>query len=52
MTRFRTLILLTAVVAGALALSAPSQAALPKLTGTVGPGFTISLTRSARRCSP
>jgi hypothetical protein len=49
LTRFRTLILLTAVVAGALALSAPSQAALPKLTGTVGPGFTITLTRLGKK---
>ena len=49
MNRFRTLILLTAVVAGALALSAPSQAALPKLTGTVGPGFTITMTRLGKK---
>ena len=49
MTRVRTLILLTAVVAGALALSAPSQAALPKLTGTVGPGFTIKLNRLGKK---
>ena len=49
MTRFRTLILLAAVVTGALALSAPSQAALPKLTGTVGPGFTINLTRLGKK---
>jgi plastocyanin len=47
--RFRTLILLAAVIAGALALSAPSQAALPKLTGTVGPGFTITLTRLGKK---
>jgi plastocyanin len=49
LTRFRTLILLTALLAGALALSAPSQAALPKLTGTVGPGFTITLTRLGKK---
>jgi plastocyanin len=47
--RFRTLILLVAVVAGALALSAPSQAAAPKLTGTVGPGFTITLKRLGKK---
>ncbi|MGE5274215.1 MAG: plastocyanin/azurin family copper-binding protein [Verrucomicrobiota bacterium] len=49
MNRFRTLVLLAAVVAGVLALSAPSQAALPKLTGTVGPGFTIKLTRLGKK---
>jgi plastocyanin len=49
LTRFRTLILLAAVVTGALALSAPSQAAVPKLTGTVGPGFTISLKRLGKK---
>ena len=49
MTRFRTLVLLTAVLAGALALSAPSQAAPPKLTGTVGPGFTITMTRLGKK---
>ena len=49
MTRLRTLILLTAVAAGTLALSAPSHAAVPKLTGTVGPGFTIKLTRLGKK---
>jgi plastocyanin len=49
LNRVRTLILLTAVVVGALALSAPSQAAPPKLTGTVGPGFTITLTRQGKK---
>jgi hypothetical protein len=29
----------------ALAATAPAGAALPKLTGTVGPGFTITLKR-------
>jgi plastocyanin len=45
MTRFRTLTLLAAL-AGTLAVVAPSSAstgALPKLTGTVGPGFTITM---------
>jgi hypothetical protein len=47
MTRFRTLALLGAL-AGTLVVVAPSNAsktALPKLTGTVGPGFTISMKR-------
>jgi hypothetical protein len=47
MKRIRTLIPL-AVLAGTLVVVAPSNAssgALPKLTGTVGPGFTISLKR-------
>jgi copper binding plastocyanin/azurin family protein len=52
LTRIRTLILLAAVLAGALALSAPSQAgssmAIPKLTGTVGPGFTITLKKAGK----
>ena len=55
MIRARTLILLAAVVVGALALSAPSQAAAVKqaapvkLTGTVGPGFTITLKRLTKK---
>ena len=49
MTRIRTLILLAAVVTVALALSAPSQAVTPKLTGTVGPGFTITLKRLGKK---
>ena len=47
MTRIRTLTLLAAL-AGTLVVVAPSnasKAALPKLTGTVGPGFTISMKR-------
>ena len=47
MTRIRTLTLLAAL-AGTLvvvAQSNASKAALPKLTGTVGPGFTISMKR-------
>jgi plastocyanin len=47
MARFRTLLLLAAL-GSALAVAAPAGAALPKLTGTVGPGFTISLKRFAR----
>ncbi len=49
MTRIRTLVLLAAVFSGALALSAPSPAAVPKLTGTVGPGFTITLKRGGKK---
>ena len=44
MNRIRTLILLGALGA-ALAVTAPAGAVIPKLTGTVGPGFTISLKR-------
>jgi plastocyanin len=42
-----TLVLLTAVLA--LLAVAPTQAALPKLVGTVGPGFTITLTKSGTK---
>ena len=48
MIRCRTPIML-AVVATALAVAAPSNAALPKLTGTVGPGFTITLTKLGKK---
>ncbi len=41
--------MLLAVVAAALAVAAPSNAALPKLTGTVGPGFTITLTKLGKK---
>jgi hypothetical protein len=44
MSLFRTLTL-TAALVGTLVVVAPSNAALPKLVGTVGPGFTIKLTR-------
>jgi plastocyanin len=44
MLRFRTLLLIPATAA-ALAFSASADAALPKLVGTVGPGFTITLNR-------
>lgn len=47
MIRLRTLTLLAAL-AGALAVAAPSGAAVPKLTGTVGPGFTITLKKAGR----
>jgi len=47
MTRIRTLTLLGALGA-ALAVTAPAGAVIPKLTGTVGPGFTISLKRFSK----
>jgi plastocyanin len=47
MTPFRTLTLL-ASVAGALVIAAPSGAVVPKLTGTVGPGFTITMKKSGK----
>jgi plastocyanin len=43
MTRTRSLALLAAL---ALAAVLPAQAAVPKLTGTVGPGFTMSLKKA------
>ena len=39
---------LTAAVLGLLT-AAPAQAALPKLVGTDGPGFTITLTKSGTK---
>ena len=48
MNRFRITILLAALT-GVLAIAAPSQAALPKLVGTVGPGFTITLKKGATK---
>ena len=45
MTRFY--VALTAVALGLVAVSA--QAAPPKLTGTVGPGFTITLKKSGTK---
>jgi hypothetical protein len=44
MFRVRTLVSIVAI-GSALAVTAPAGAALPKLTGTVGPGFTITLKR-------
>lgn len=43
MIRIRSLAALAAL---ALVAIGPAQAAVPKLTGTVGPGFTISLKKS------
>jgi plastocyanin len=47
MKGFRTLTLLVAFV-GALAVVATSTAARPKLVGTVGPGFTITLKQAGK----
>lgn len=41
--------LVLALVAAALVVAAPGQAALPKLVGTVGPGFTITLKKSGTK---
>jgi plastocyanin len=46
MLRFRTLTV--AAVVAALSWTASAGAVPPKLTGTVGPGFTISLKRFAK----
>jgi hypothetical protein len=48
LTRFRISILL-AVVAAALAVAVPSNAAPVKLAGTVGPGFTITLKKLGKK---
>jgi plastocyanin len=48
LNRFRITLLL-AVVTGALAVAVPSQAAAVKLTGTVGPGFTITLKKAGKK---
>ena len=45
MTRTRIALVATIV---ALAAAAPSQAALPKLVGTVGPGYTITLKKGGK----
>jgi plastocyanin len=39
---------LVAVAVGAL-VAAPAQAAAPRLFGTVGPGFTITLTKGGKK---
>ena len=39
---------LAAVAAAALLVAATAQAATPKLVGTVGPGFTITLTKGGK----
>ena len=47
MSRIR-LALVAALAVGAL-LAAQAQAAAPKLVGTVGPGFTINLTKGGKK---
>jgi hypothetical protein len=47
MPRIRSLVVIGATGA-ALAVAAPAGAVAPKLVGTVGPGFTISLKRLAK----
>jgi len=51
LNRFRITLMLAALT-GVLAIAAPSQASqsvLPKLTGTVGPGFTITLKKLGKK---
>lgn len=45
----RTRLTLAAALALALALAAPAGAATTKLVGTVGPGFTIKLTKGGKK---
>ena len=45
--KYLTLVLLSGVLA--LLADAPTQAALPKLVGTVGPGFTITLAKNGTK---
>jgi plastocyanin len=42
----RIYLVLAAALAGFAVAVAPASAALPKLVGTVGPGFTITLTKA------
>ena len=44
----RIILGLAAVALGVLAI-APAQAAAPRLAGTVGPGYTIKLTKGGRK---
>ncbi len=48
MRRFRTLVVASVPAAVAVALTSSSAAAVPRLTGTVGPGFTITLKQGSR----
>lgn len=41
--------LAVATLALSLVAIAPAEAALPKLVGTVGPGFTITLTKAGKK---
>ena len=47
MSRIRMLVVIAAL-ASMLVVAAPSGAALPKLVGTVGPGFTITLKQAGK----
>ena len=47
MSRFH--LALVAALATLVVAVAPASAAAPKLVGTVGPGFTISLTKSGKK---
>jgi len=49
MTKHLALALVTLVAMAALALAVTAAAATPKLNGTVGPGFTITLTKSGTK---
>jgi plastocyanin len=49
MTKHLALALVTLVAMAALALAATAAAATPKLNGTVGPGFTITLTKLGKK---
>jgi len=44
-----TLSLLVAALLGATAFLVPAQASTPKLTGKVGPGFTITLKKGTKK---
>jgi plastocyanin len=49
MTRTRTFLLVaTLALLAALVAALPAHAALPKLVGTVGPGFTITLKQGGK----
>jgi plastocyanin len=50
MSRIR-LALVAALAAGALVIASAQAAAPPKLVGTVGPGFTITLTKGGKKVS-
>jgi plastocyanin len=46
---FRTRLVLVTLLAAALVVVASASAATPKLTGTVGPGFNISLKKGTSK---
>ena len=45
----RTYLVLVAALAALVVAVAPASAALPKLVGTVGPGFSITLTKGGKK---